>query len=720
MERVLTELTLASGRDRCVPALRSDLGFQPQTFGRKTYYVVEDPLNARFYRIGVAEYTLMSLLDGRATLSEVLRATQAALPSCEFTLADVAAICQWVVRMGLAENGSVVAAGLPSRDVSRAGARRSGGRLSPLSMQVPLLHPDRLLGKVEPWFGWCFSLPASLAWCLVLGWAARDLATCGDRLSEASAGVLALDNWLWLAIAWFVLKVLHECGHAVACKRLGGEVREAGVIFILLAPLAYVDVTSTWRLRSKWARIQVAAAGMYVELFVAAVATLVWARTPLGVLSNVCLSIMTTAGVMTLLFNANPLMRFDGYYIVSDLLELPNLYLHGQQYVAGLTRRLVCGIPSRCSAGMGWRGVFVRCYGVASTLWRYSVFAGLVLTAATLLEGAGIVLSALALMLWLGSGLRRFVRLARDPAMTPSRKVRSALVLSGGVALVAVAVVLIPWPGTVVAPAIVQYAPEVTVRTESDGFVQEICVDNSQQVAAGDVLVVLSNPALEYQLAELQLSISESQVKRRVHQRQRELAKAQAEDEKLRTLESQLADKQQQVAHLVVRAPRSGKVVARNIQTLRGRYLHRGSDLLMIGDEASKEIRLSIAQQDVDTFRARGDAPLRAYLPGCPVFEASLARIEPRASTQPLDAALCAPHGGPLPVRRSGQGTHPADRTYELLAPRFTANMTLDPVASAQVHAGQLAVVAVHPYESVGRHVYHALLEWAQRRLHRA
>jgi hypothetical protein len=266
----------------------------------------------------------------------------------------------------------------------------------------------------------------------------------------------------------------------------------------------------------------------------------------------------------------------------------------------------------------------------------------------------------------------------------------------------------------------VRYAPETIVRTASDGFVQEIRVDSGQRVAQGDTLVVMANRELEQQLATLKLTIAESQLKRRVHQQQRELALAQAEEEALRTLESQLAEKQEQVAQLVVRAPCNGQVIGRNLQALRGRYLERGSDLLAIGDESAKEVRVSIAQQDIDAFRAQLGMPLYAYLPGCASLQAPLAKIEPRASTLPLDASLCAPYGGPLPVRRHDKSDRPTDRiTYESLAPRFTAVMTLAPGDSQHVHAGQRALVAVHPRESLGGHLYRALREWIDKRLHR-
>ena len=178
----------------------------------------------------------------------------------------------------------------------------------------------------------------------------------------------------------------------------------------------------------------------------------------------------------------------------------------------------------------------------------------------------------------------------------------------------------------------------------------------------GDVLVVLTNQELEHELADLKLAIAQSQLKRRVHQQQRELAKAtsRGRDTAARSRVG-CAEKQIQVAHLVVCAPCSGQVIGRNLQALRGRYLERGSDLLAIGNEAAKEVRLSIAQQDIDAFRGRLDVPLRAYLPGCTILQAPLTKIEPRASTLPLDASLCAPHGGPLPVRRSSDSARQAD-----------------------------------------------------------
>jgi putative peptide zinc metalloprotease protein len=518
-------LALQSQLDRLVPLMRRELIYRPHAFGGKPCYVIEDPVSARFFRVGLAEHTFLSRLDGVRTIGQALCDTRAAHPECPFSCADAVAICQWVVRSGLAGDVSVERTSAPRAGAEARVSHARGSRISPLSLQVPLLHPDRFFERLTPWVAWCFSLYALPGWLLLVGWAIRDLMVHHQRLWSVSSGMLAADNWVWLAFSWLLLKIAHECGHAVVCKRYGGEVREAGVIFILLAPLAYVDVTSSWRIRSKWSRIAVAAAGMYVELFLAAVAALIWVRVGPGAWSQVCLSVMTAASVMTVLFNANPLMRFDGYYILSDLVELPNLYSSGQLYVRYLMRRYVLGMRGVAPPDTGARGALVRVYGIASWIWRNLVFFGLVLTAATLLEGAGIVLSILALMLWLTTRIERAIDLfRREPGERP-QGLRCALFGLALTGITAAVLLYVPWPGCVTAPAIVHYAPETIVRAGSDGFVREVRACGGKTVEPGQILVVMSNPELVKEIAELELDLRKSRLEHRILLRNNEMAK---------------------------------------------------------------------------------------------------------------------------------------------------------------------------------------------------
>ena len=708
--------------DRLAPVLRRELVFTPRWFGAQPCYVLEDPLNTRFFRVGPAEYMFLSLMTRSVAIRELCKEAKEAMPHSKWTDADALAICQWVLRNGLAEESAVVAEDLSSGRSAQPSVRRTGGRWSPLTAQLPLLHPDRYLNRIAPALNLVCSWPAFAIWLVVVGWAIRDVAANWERVTASTSEVLSAGNWLWLGLAWVFLKVVHECGHALACKRMGGEVREAGVVFVLLAPLAYVDVPSTWRLHAKWQRIFVALAGMVVELFVAALAAIAWSRTPVGPLNQTCLNMMLSASFMTVLFNANPLMRFDGYYVFSDLLDIPNLYGQGQLCVTRMLRRVFFGVRGAGHEAAGWRGGIVRCYGVAAWGWRVTVFAGLILTAATMFAGAGIILSAAAVALWIGSLGWRIVRLVRDPSLRWPQWGRCLVVAVGLASLTAVLLTNVLWPVAITAPGIVRYAPETIVRANCAGFVAEVRVEGGQTVSPGDVLVVLVNRDLACEAQRLAVDLDEARLTRRVLEQQSELAKAQAEDEKIRTLESRLAEKQAQVAQLIVRAPRSGQIIGRRMDSLRGTWRERGSELLAIGDESAKEIRLSIDQEDIEQFRTLVDGDLHAYLPGMQPLRAKLAKVEPRATTKPLDASLCAPCGGTLAARQvknaAVDSAHLTQR-YETLSPRFTGIIPLDCTASRQVRSGQRATVSIQARETVGDHLYREVRDWIDKRLRR-
>ena len=146
-------------------------------------------------------------------------------------------------------------------------------------------------------------------------------------------------------IAWVLLKIMHEAAHGLVCKKYGGIVSETGIMILWGMPVPYVDVTSSWAFRSKRQRIYTALAGLYVELFVAALAVLFWCHSGPGWIHYWCVHLVVIVGISSLLFNGNPLMRFDGYYVLMDLLEIPNLYGFGQQFWRSVRGKILSGVP---------------------------------------------------------------------------------------------------------------------------------------------------------------------------------------------------------------------------------------------------------------------------------------------------------------------------------------------------------------------------------------
>lgn len=695
--------------------LRANLIFTPQRYGDEVYYHVEHPDRNRFFRIGLAEYTFISLLDGDTSVAQAASLAARALGANAFTQTEAVSICSWLLENDLAATDSTTD---PTRDRPEADRRFGRPRSwNPFWMRVPLANPGRLLDALVPVVGWMHT--AGFAVVVLIACTAAVVALAGDwnRFETASTGVFAPDNWLWLGLSWLGLKFVHELSHAVACRKRGGAVNEMGVIFILLAPLAYVDATSSWRFRSRWERIHVAAAGMYVELLIAAAAALWWTQTDSPLVAQILHAVVVAASVSTLVFNANPLMRFDGYYILSDLAGVPNLYAAGQEFMRKAALRLFFGTRQPPVEWRGRKGVFVRVYGIAAFAWRILVTATLLIGASVLFHGLGVVLAATAAVMWFGRPAWSLVRtLRRKLDGDPSTVVRAAAVTATLAGLAYVAFAFVPWPFARRAPGVVEFVPSAVVRAEAPGFVREILVRDGQIVEQGELLAVVSNRKVQIEERDLELAVEQSTAKRRIHIDRRENALAQVEAENGRALEKQIAEARRRVEKLTILAPISGRVTARDLARRRKTWLKEGDVLLEIGGVEGKELRVAIAQSDVDAFRSSLGRPAAVRLLSGAVFEGRILRLNPRATKTPYDAGLVSPNGGPLTVRQSTAPDGDSEPTYELLEPHFEAFVSIPHEVQTGAIPGVLGTASTGGFrEPVGKALYRIVSGWFER-----
>jgi putative peptide zinc metalloprotease protein len=674
--------------------LRPDVVFTPRSMGGEGCYIVEDAVNSKYYSIGIPEYTFISCLDGKTSVAKALSLTARALPQDALTEEDAAAICRWLVESELAftaESGDAHRLAQAAQDKSRP----KWAQWNPLFMKIPLWFPDRFFSRCSPPANWLFSKPMAVLTLFGVLLATYQVLAHWNQFLIASQGIFSPSRWIWLGLCWLFLKIVHEFSHGAVCKRYGGNVHEAGVILILFAPLAYVDVTSSWRFKSKWQRIYTAAAGMYIELMIASIATLMWVRTEPGFINDICFNVVIMASVTTLAFNANPLMRFDAYYILSDLVDIPNLYTDGQTFLRYLGRRYLLGIPTELSTGSWSRDAFIRLYGVAAFLWRMSITFFLIVAAATMFEGAGIILALLATVCWLAVPAVKFATymIRGDAWEKPSRVRFTCLVLPAVLGAMYLAN-RVPWPGVTRAAAIVEYSPLAVVRAGSPGFIREIHVQSGQFVEQSQIIASLENHDLWLELHDLELAIEQSVLESRALKQKEEMAAYQAEQKTLLSLRKKLAEKRTEAEQLTVRAPISGRVVLRNPAFLLGTYASLGTEIVSIGDEARKELRVAIDQQDVDAFLNYVGKSISIRLPGGVRLACPLTRVPPRASVDPPHVSLCAPYGGRLEVRarEAGQSDDPTDQ-FELTSPGFTGIVRLPPTDSARLRVGQRGVV---------------------------
>lgn len=664
---------------------------------------IEDNLRGRFFEVGAAEYRVLQQFDGSRTVQAIAGDGVSTSPD---RTSQVLAVGQWLVQNNLA---TVDDADNTARLVGLAGKQREQRMmewLNPLSMKVRLFNPqpwlDRipLLGKV------LFSRWMFLAWLLLLTIAGACLFSRSDDIAGSYRGILAGSRWVWLLMAWVVLKVLHEAGHALACRRYGGRVTDSGVMFLFFTPLAWVDVSSCWSFPSRWQRIVVSAAGMYVELAVAAVAAIVWAGTGgESLLRDVCFQIVLMASLTTILFNANPLMKFDGYFILSDALGIANLYGKANQAIRQVWQLLFFGWPATPPVSSHrlerW---FLRIYGAGTAVWRVLVAIGLLIAASVMFHGAGILLAMLAIAMWyVVPMVGRLPGLLRRGTGRTIHYPRLAAALTLLATAVAGAGFLLQSPSVQSAPAVVQLKDEQILRAPLAGFVREVLVHDGDRVVAGQPLVILRNPDLELKVRTLGLESEASRLKARSLLDQKKLAAWQAEVELANQLQVQLDESRKQLAAMTIAAPFDGIVFSRDLASLTGRYLEQGETALAVSRDTNREIVVSLDQKNSDALGLVAGHPMRAVFHGLPVASCPVARINPRADTRPLHLALCAAAGGPLPVRADVTAQAEGPSEPQLLSPRFNVSLTPDPELAERLFPGQTGwVVFASPRTTLG------------------
>lgn len=635
------------------PRLRPDVRMTRQHFRGALWYLAEDAAHNRFHRLPPAAHAAVALMDGTRTVEEIWN-----------HLADLgeerpgqAELIELLVQLDAADLLATDArpdfAQLSQRARKQNRQKLVRRWISPLYLRIPLVDPDRFLNALLPlarplWSVWGLAL-----WLAVVGWGVVHAALDWSALTrDITDRVLAGDNLLILFLTFPLVKVLHELGHGIFAKLGGGEVHEAGVMTLVFLPVPYVDVTSATVLDSRWHRALVGAAGMMVEVFLASLAMMVWSAVEPGILRAAMFNVMVIAGVSTLVFNGNPLLRFDAYYILSDLIEIPNLATRSARFYGYLVTRYLFRIKHQISPAYA-RGeaVWFAFYAPASYLYRLFVMISIALFVAGAFHGLGAVLA-----LWtLGVGvvlplLRGVWYLGASPTLQRHR-IRAFAVTAAMAGAAAALVFAVPFPYGTIAEGVVWTPPEAELRPAAEGTVEAVNAARDSVLAPGTPVVTLSDPllvarvrVLEAELAEVRLRLfaaeNRSQVQAEIF-RQQETYFA-----------SELADAQRRRDGLVLRSPGSGRLILGVPQDLPGHYVRRGELLGYVVDGRAAAIRVVVPQSEIDLVRGE-TRPVTIRFASHALTEyrsPAVLREVPTATRELPSAALSVPGGGTVSV----------------------------------------------------------------------
>jgi putative peptide zinc metalloprotease protein len=610
------------------PRLKPHGEIDAHLYGGETWYILRDHATNRVHRFTASAFAVIGALDGERTL-------EAIWSDLAHRLGDAAPSQDDVVRLlAHLHQQDLLAAGIPpeshellERMRKQASQQRAKLWKNPLSITLPLFNPDRLLEAMLGALGWIRQ-----GWLLAL-WAAFVLpcaVLAGLHAEELTANladqVLAAHNLAILALVFPVAKIIHELGHGLAAKANGGAVDECGLMLLALYPVPYVDASSAQAFPSKWDRALVGAAGMMTELALAGVALIVWVNAEDGLLKAACFNIMLIAGVSTLVVNANPLLRFDGYFILCDLLELPNLAQRAGRWWGRKAERLLVGrAAGRPDPVTPFEAVVFGLYAPAAYVARLIVLASLALFVATEYLFVGVLIALWALFLGVVQPLGKMVRhLVSHPGFGEKRG--RAIAIAGGLGASFVAVVaLLPLPHHAMAEGVMWLPEDAQLRAGIDGFIADIAARPGERVRKGDVLVTLRDPLLETRFDVQKRKVAEVEARLAVERfgDQSRAALARQELEDARAEEARLTER---LARTTLRAASDGVFSLPRAGDWPGRFVREGQVVAHVLPEASageKRLRALVSQDDIELVRRRTrsveallpdrmDAPLRA------------------------------------------------------------------------------------------------------------
>ncbi len=634
-------------------SLLSTVKVHKQMYRGQRWYVLHDPFNNHFFRIRPEAYEFVARLRPDSTIEQVWEECLDHDPDGAPGQDDVIQLLgQLYFSNLLYHEFPPDSAKLFERYSKRKQKEVQSKLMSIMFFRLPLFDPERLLKKLIPLIRMIASPAGFIFWLVTALFAGKVLIDHFDMAMTEAQGILAPDNLIFLYAGLVMVKALHEFGHAFACKRYGGEVHTIGVMLLVFTPLPYMDATSSWSFRSKWKRALVGASGMTFEIFAASLAVFIWACTGQGMLHSIAYNIMFIASVSTVLFNANPLLRYDGYYILADLLEIPNLHSRARMQLRHITEHYIFGCrdsvsPSHTLKEASWLAAF----GVLSGVYRIFVFSAIILFVADRFLLAGLIMAFICIISWVLVPLVKFPRyLFSSPRLARNRQ-RAVSISFGTLAALLFFLSLFPFPSSFRAPGVVEADTYVRVVNDAPGYVKNILVPSGTAVSSGTPLMELSNRELD-----LELAAAQAQKKETLALQMRALDQSASDLKPLRnrlvSIEKKIKDMEERRVALVVRARKSGTWVSPRIHELPGTWVTRGSDIGSIVNDAVFRFSAVVSQTEASNLFAGSirDAEVRLNGQGGDSLKVSKYRFIPFQQKTLPSAALGWQSGGDVQV----------------------------------------------------------------------
>ncbi|MFK7892243.1 MAG: hypothetical protein AB8B63_15605 [Granulosicoccus sp.] len=651
------------------PRLASDVTVCRHVYRGRTAYVLHRSSVAACHRLDVMSFSLVDRLDGETSVGCLWEHALVEFDERAPTQDEwIGLIAELHAAELIVMDRRVPEESLFERRRSNQRTERRQRYLNPLYLRFPLHDPEPWLATLTPFAERLFSRSMGIAWLALMFLALLAVLSHGERLwhSLSDSSLLNTQNMLLFVLIYPCLKLLHECAHALAVKRAGGAVHEMGIALMVFLPLPYVDASASALFADKHDRMLVSAAGILVELACAAVGALLWINTG-GILQDIGLLMLLIGGFSTLLLNGNPLLKFDGYYLLADWLEIPNLASRSRRTILGFFRVLISGKkrPGN-SAEDRLEKTWLYSYGVLSTIYRTL----LMLTIAWMLSERwfflGVMLAAFIVIVVCIKPLWRGISsLIQDPVYHSSR---SALLVGLVPALLIVMAIWLPVPYSSVVPGVVWVPDESVIRVSSDCDINEVFALPGEDVKTGDSLFVCEDAEVQARVNELVARIDELQVRRASEAVRDPLALSTLEAQ-IMASEAALDDSRERMSERTLVARLNGLFDVVDTAALTGRSLARGDVVGYVIPPVKRTVRVAIDEKWISQFDNELESlQLRVVGAGgrASVYRTVVIRRTPKATHQVTSAALSSYGGGIHQADPSGNGRLLKDAVFDV------------------------------------------------------
>lgn len=571
--------SLIDAASRPIPLrMRPDLETRKHRYQGRTFWVIKEPIGLTYFRFHEEEFSILSMLDGQTSMQRIKEQFEEEFAPQKITLGDLQHFIGMLHRSGLVISEARGQGRQLKRRRDQKKWKELGAKLANLlCVRFRGVDPERFFNFLYPYVRWFFSTPAFIAAGMLVLSALTLVAVRYDVMMRDLPDFHSFfgpHNWIYLALAMAVVKILHEFGHGLSCKHFGGECHELGAMLLVFTPALYCNVSDSWMLPNKYHRAFIGAAGMYVEVIIASICTWIWywTRGSDSMLNQLCLSTMFVCSVSTLMFNGNPLLRFDGYYILMDLLEIPNLHQKSAEVLRRWIVQNCLGIEVPESPFLPQRNRFLfGLFIIASNVYRWFVTFSILMFLNQVLKpyGLQVIGFLLGLVGVFGLVVMPVIQMAKflyTPGRMSQVKQKNVIVSLLVIAAVVGAIAFIPLPHFVYCPFDVAPSENDAVFVEAAGQIESVDVQPGQHVEQGQQIAKLRNEELELQLSRLRNLRRQTAADLKTLQSQSVrdpslLAQIPPIEDALRLLDRQVEVKEAEAAKLVLRAHRSGEIV---------------------------------------------------------------------------------------------------------------------------------------------------------------